>query len=127
MQNKQRNAEIDILKGFAIVLMVFDHVWWGNEVHTYIHSFHMPLFFIVSGYLWKSGRNVREGTIKKTKTIMVPYIAFGFIYLAVLRVSIWLGRSEQAVLQAICALLLYPTDMENMSFAPALGSPPNFV
>ena len=116
----QRNKEIDILKSFAIFLMVFDHVWWGNTVHTYIQSFHMPLFFIVSGYLWKSGRSVKEVAIKKTKTIMAPYIAFGFIYLAVLCVSTWLGRSEQGVLQAIRALLLYPTDMENMPFAPAL-------
>lgn len=48
---KTRSVELDILKGIGIFLMVFDHVGWGGAVHTYIQSFHMPLFFIVSGYL----------------------------------------------------------------------------
>lgn len=122
----QRNKEIDLLKGFAIFLMVFDHVWWGNAVHTYIQSFHMSLFFIVSGYLWKSGRSVQEVAIKKTKAVMMPYFVFGFIYLAILCVSTWLGKSGQSLFQALCALLFYPTDMGNMPFAPALWFLPCF-
>lgn len=122
----KRNKEIDILKGFAIFLMVFDHVWWGNGVHTYIQSFHMPLFFIISGYLWKNGRSVREVTIKKTKAVMVPYIVFAGVYLIGEYAAIQLGKSEQSIFMTIRALMLYPTDMENMPFAPALWFLPCF-
>lgn len=51
---KTRDQSLDILRGMGIFLMVFDHVGWGTTVHTYIQSFHMTLFFIVSGYLWKN-------------------------------------------------------------------------
>ena len=61
---RERNKELDLLKGIAVFLMVFDHVGWGKAVHTYIQSFHMPLFFIVSGYLWKDGQSI-EKVIKK--------------------------------------------------------------
>lgn len=53
MDNEKRFLELDILKGIGILLMVFDYVGWGMTIHTYIQSFHMPLFFIVSGFLYK--------------------------------------------------------------------------
>ena len=43
---------IDYSKGIAILFVIFGHVYWGNNiVTTWIYSFHMPLFFIISGFL----------------------------------------------------------------------------
>lgn len=61
-----RIGYIDALKGFAILCVVFGHVAWGYiEGNTYleankifswiynvIYSFHMPLFMIISGYMY---------------------------------------------------------------------------
>lgn len=52
METNIRNRSIDVLKGIGIILVVFNHVSWGKGVFTYIQSFHMPLFFVLSGYLW---------------------------------------------------------------------------
>lgn len=46
-----RRVEFDILKGIGIILMMIGHwTFIPNELYRFIYSFHMPLFFIVSGY-----------------------------------------------------------------------------
>lgn len=42
---------IDALKGVGIVAVVAGHVWWHSGLRDVLYSFHMPLFFMVSGYL----------------------------------------------------------------------------
>lgn len=42
---------IDALKGFGIMLVVFAHYSLPVALDTYIFSFHMPLFFFISGFL----------------------------------------------------------------------------
>ena len=44
---------IDIYKGLAISLVVLQHCLGGGELSKYILSFHMALFFFMSGYLYK--------------------------------------------------------------------------
>lgn len=63
---KQRNQYLDILRGVAIILMVFGHCFqYGNgteliksgdffnyKIFQIIYSFHLPLFMLLSGYLF---------------------------------------------------------------------------
>lgn len=120
MNNKKRFLELDILKGIGILLMVFDHVGWGMKIHTYIQSFHMPLFFIVSGFLYK--KNDIKITIKKRyQTLMKPYWIFAIVYI-VIKVTLLLvkGFSINELVDMVIAVCVYPTDMAHMPFAPAL-------
>lgn len=48
-----RDIRIDLMRGVGILLMVIGHFPVGAFTHQLIYSFHMPLFFIVSGYLTK--------------------------------------------------------------------------
>ena len=57
MINQGRLQHIDIAKGIAICLMVYGHT--NSYGMSFIYSFHMPLFFILSGYLTKL--NVPDG------------------------------------------------------------------
>lgn len=78
----KRIEEIDVLKGIGIFLMVFNHVGFGGVLHHYIQSFHMPLFFISSGYLWTEYRGTFDQHIKhKAKKLMLPYFVSGSICL----------------------------------------------
>lgn len=86
---------IDGLKGFAIFLVVFAHViaWSYDDLDAFqtnmkeswlfwmIYSFHMPLFFFISGYLayLSFSRSSPFQIVKKrTLQLLLPYIAATF-------------------------------------------------
>lgn len=76
-----------IAKGIAIILVVVGHfhpeispTYW-SEIRKIIYSFHMPLFFILSGYLSSHGKYSYSNLIKtKAKRLLYPFasIAGGF-------------------------------------------------
>lgn len=69
---------LDILRGLTTVLVVIGH----SEIGTfskYIYWFHMPLFFVLSGLLFKSLKytNEIESFIKKrTSRLLIPYFSY---------------------------------------------------
>ena len=79
-----RLAWIDALKGFGILLVVFAHYMLPQALDTYIFSFHMPLFFFVSGFLFNfakysgSAANFIKG---RCRSLIIPYFAFAVITL----------------------------------------------
>ena len=51
---EQRNHTFDVLKGMAIVLVIIGHLQGlYSFIYAFIFSFHMPLFFLVSGWFYK--------------------------------------------------------------------------
>lgn len=113
----ERKRTLDILRGIGIFLMVFDHVGWGSFVHGYIQSFHMPLFFIASGYLWKNENTVNL-IRKRFKTLMVPYFIFSGFYLLLQQITLFSTGND--FMSSLRAVLIYPTDIDCMPIAPAL-------
>lgn len=50
---KVRENWIDWAKSIGIMLVIMGHYGMGDKIYgTFIYAFHMPLFFIVSGYLF---------------------------------------------------------------------------
>ena len=68
--SKERNTVIDFAKGATILLMLLDHVSTGS---SFITSFHMPLFFILSGYFFKD-IPLGKAVVKKAKGLLLPYV-----------------------------------------------------
>ena len=76
-----RDESLDVLKGIGITLMIFNHVYFGEVVHHYVQSFHMPLFFIASGFLWKDkGESLCEHIRYKIKKLAIPYFFWGSLF-----------------------------------------------
>lgn len=71
---KQRDTAIDILKGIAIILVIIGH-WLTDQstLHTYIYSFHLPLFFIISGFFF-SPKPILEQIKRDAKLLLIPYL-----------------------------------------------------
>lgn len=50
---KNRNQVIDILRAIGIVLVVLGHCTDNVFLSRFVYIFHLPLFFLISGYLYK--------------------------------------------------------------------------
>jgi len=72
---EKRIEYIDIAKGIGILCVVLGHVNLWDKLDMLIHGFHMPLFFFVSGYLFKV-TDIRYFILKKIKTLLWPYLLF---------------------------------------------------
>ncbi|CAN5129198.1 acyltransferase family protein [soil metagenome] len=49
----ERFAWVDAARGIGIIAVVIGHVWTRGPAHMITYSFHMPLFFLLSGYLFR--------------------------------------------------------------------------
>jgi len=72
---KERIEWIDTLKGIGILLVVASHVF-GGKISTYSAWFHMPLFFFISGYLYKPNGSSREFVKRRARHLLVPYATY---------------------------------------------------
>lgn len=78
VNNKNRIDYFDILRGIGITLMVMGHVSFGEGFSKYIHAFHMPLFFFIAGYFYRSDKYESEWKyiVYEAKTLLIPYVVF---------------------------------------------------
>lgn len=90
---KKRIDYIDILRGIGILYMVFGHIKYYPHYDYYIHAFHMPLFFFVSGLFFR--RDTKSSFwhfLKKiSKQLLFPYFVcatFLYIYACITGVGI---------------------------------------
>ncbi|TDM56052.1 acyltransferase family protein [Aliivibrio fischeri] len=93
-----RNLAIDSIKGIMIIFVVFGHIVYVGEFkylfnvfREFIYIFHMPIFLMLSGYLFRC-----ELSTSWLKTIfsklVIPYIFSFSCYLVILYyVGIWGG------------------------------------
>lgn len=78
---KSRILYVDYLRGFGILLMIMGHVGFGQIFDRWIHAFHMPLFFLVSGYLFRK-EDIVPRLKKRMHGLLIPYAVFGVAYCA---------------------------------------------
>lgn len=88
-KRKERINYFDIAKGIGIILVVLGHLEYISlELRYAIVSFHMPLFFVVSGMLMNvtNDESKEIGTYirSKAKRILMPYMYFSIIYLFII-------------------------------------------
>ena len=63
---------IDWLKVFGMCLVVYAHIDTESAIHQFIFAFHMPLFFIISGFLYKHREFKKECQVV-LKSLVIPY------------------------------------------------------
>ena len=73
----ERNASIDIAKGIGIILVVFGHNWIiahdHGELFRIIFSFHMPLFFFLSGAVLHHDTAFKDFLAFKIDALLKPF------------------------------------------------------
>lgn len=74
---------IDLLRGIAMLLVIWGHVDRTDRLFFIITgSFKMPLFFAITGYLFKDRNgDIKQFLSKLLKTIIVPWVILSLIWL----------------------------------------------
>ena len=72
----KRDIKIDNVKGTAIILVVFAHICTQSLAVKWVYSFHMPLFFIIGGILYKR-RDIITDIKNRFLNIMIPFYIWG--------------------------------------------------
>lgn len=77
------NSTIGYLKAFGIILMLLGHTGLDNVFMKFVVMFHMPLFFIASGYCFKEKylSNPVKYLRNKIKGIWWPYVKWSLLFL----------------------------------------------
>ena len=77
---KDRIRYFDIAKGLAILCVIAGHLGIKG-INSVVFTFHMPVFFVISGYFLSDKGNVEEFIQKKVQQLLIPYIlaVFGII------------------------------------------------
>lgn len=83
--NKSRRiVELDIARVIGMYLVVFRHLYsydGGSPIRVWIYSFHMALFFFVSGILHRERASFNASVAHFAKALLLPAVVFGVVYL----------------------------------------------
>ncbi|MBR5376735.1 MAG: acyltransferase family protein, partial [Lachnospiraceae bacterium] len=133
MADRKRVAYIDLAKGIGMVLVLCGHLQ-NDTVFSFspyiqgfcrwIFSFHMPMFFIISGMLFALKGEIpgmKAFFRKRFSSIMVPYFLFSAIYFLIIIYGVFVSHSMSIgdmYLQLWYALCFYGINV--LWFLPAL-------
>ncbi len=79
-----RMVWLDAVRGVGMGFVVLGHMAFSPTVRCLIYAFHVPLFFIVTGYLFNSSRSAGEVIWAKAKGLLVPYYVYSALMLLLL-------------------------------------------
>lgn len=61
---KERKNCFDIARGIAMICIIMGHLGI-NRVNSFVYTFHVPIFFLISGYFMNDKVNFKEFVKKK--------------------------------------------------------------
>lgn len=135
MNTAKRLDYLDMAKGFGMLFVLIGHLQgdtifslspYFHPLCVFIFSFHMPLFFIISGILMSireeniTSASLKSHITKRFKGIMIPYYWFSFFYFLVV-IYAWVNGSiayQTALVNLWYILSCY--GMNVLWFLPAL-------
>ena len=109
---KQRIIWIDYAKAVAIFLVVLGHSFkpLGGadlEVKNFIYSFHMPVFFFLSGYLYKKSDIVFGGYLKKNvRSLVFPYVLLNLLAAIIVLPVLLLTNNYEIIVDSTTDMLI---------------------
>lgn len=125
MEAKSRLEFVDIAKGIGIMIVCFGHSGAEDVVISWIGGFIVPLFFILSGYMYKDkGIPVGKDLYNKGKKLLKPYFFFSVVLLLIYKRFAW--NDIVGVFYSRYCLYTYHAP-DNIFFMKATNSPMWFL
>lgn len=88
---------VDIAKGISIICIILGHLGIHNITRV-VFTFHVPIFFLITGYFVSRKEGVRDFAMKKARTLLVPYFVTSLVMIAV---AAGLGLRDGGVLHNV--------------------------
>lgn len=92
IKSSPRDSLVDIIRGFAILLVVLGHtisgcttMYQGSFLYQFIWTLQMPLFIIISGYVNRYSKPIESGNAlwiylkKRTLAYLLPWAVWTFL------------------------------------------------
>jgi len=76
LQKNSRISWIDMAKGYGTLFIILGHLGNGG-IFTWVYTFHVPLFFFLSGYVFSDKQGFVGFLKKKCKSLVIPYFCLG--------------------------------------------------
>lgn len=103
--HRNRVSWVDQLRGFAFLCVIISHFQSQPGLGKLICSFHMPLFFILSGYFLNVEKIKRESLLSqichKLQSLMIPYFWMNFLTLPMWILNFKLVKHSKTTLVAL--------------------------
>lgn len=98
MKKSKRNELFDIEKGILIVFVVLGHlIDSDSKLHQVIFSFHMPVFFMLTGMLSHWDVDKKDFIRKRTLSYVIPY----FSWCVLLFIFFWIENPLKYIIRII--------------------------
>lgn len=78
---------LDAVRVLAMLAIVAGHVWVDGPERPFLYSWHVPIFFVLAGYLWKPNRSLGREVKNRVRSLLIPYGAW-LLVLGTVAVSI---------------------------------------
>lgn len=79
-----RSVAVDLVRVLGVVAIVAGHTWDQRHfAQAGLYTWHVPVFFVLTGYLWKAGRSPRDEFVRRSRTLLVPYLSWLVLVTAV--------------------------------------------
>lgn len=104
-KHEKRFTGLNIAKGFGIILVVLGHAlsalpMGSNDLcellRTLIYLIHMPLFFVISGFLFENNtkkyqnRGLKVYVASKFRVFIIPYISFTILIILIVSIGLYI-------------------------------------
>lgn len=80
-ETKKRLSWVDVARGYGILAILMSHIMTGHPLSKWLFTFHVPLFFFLSGYVFRDGKDWKPFLLGKCRRLLVPYFAMGLCIL----------------------------------------------
>lgn len=83
LMKKERLNYIDNFRFFGILCMVAGHVGFGEAFDQWIHAFHMPMWFFISGFFTNINEDILSHMKKRVHSMITPFLFFSIFYILI--------------------------------------------
>ena len=123
MEQENRILWIDCAKGMVMLLVIVGHSNIPSILRGAIYSFHMPLFFLLSGYTTKCSETKQQVSQRMKKTAKNLLITAYLLWIIRLMIYLLIGRVKYSLFQIMLSAVWAGGEEYNIAgfHIPAMG------